>query len=566
MTLVSRPRLRCFTGPYSLGLTVLIACSGTIAAASPACAQDTAWISQFGTVEFETSAQVAGDANGGVFVATNSGPQIFGTTDVILANFDADGLPTWSRTIGSSGRDQVWDAISDGSGGFFACGSTDGDLGGPPTGSFDAWIGKFDALGTEIWMTQFGSTSLDSCLAVAPDGAGGVFACGRTQGLLAGTSSTASDAWLARFDATGTVTWIRQFDSGLADSASGIAVDGSGGVYVSGDTRGDLFGINAGDADAWAARFDGSGNSIWGLQWGSSDSESSIRVTRNAASGVFVGGSTSGLLGITNEGGVDVWLTRISEAGVQSWIRQLGTPDNETSTAVASDLSGGVYLTGGTLGALGETSFGGLDPWVARYDESGERSWLRQIGTPGTDRAGGIAVTQPGQLFVGGSTSLAFAGVNEGGEDAWVASFDSLLSENYCFTAANSTGVPAVISAGGSSGVAVDRLTVRCESLPSLVFGYFIVSSEQGFAGNPAGSQGNLCLDGSIGRFVGPGEVQNSGLNGVISLDVDPTSLPQPLGAVAAQPGETWNFQAWFRDGNPQVTSNFSNGLTVTFL
>ena len=34
------------------------------------------------------------------------------------------------------------------------------------------------------------------------------------------------------------------------------------------------------------------------------------------------------------------------------------------------------------------------------------------------------------------------------------------------------------------------------------------------------------------------------------------------LGKVAAQAGETWNFQVWFRDGQ---TSNFTNGVSVQF-
>jgi hypothetical protein len=29
--------------------------------------------------------------------------------------------------------------------------------------------------------------------------------------------------------------------------------------------------------------------------------------------------------------------------------------------------------------------------------------------------------------------------------------------------------------------------------------------------------------------------------------------------------GETWNFQAWYRDLNPTNTSNFTDGLSVTF-
>jgi hypothetical protein len=83
---------------------------------------------------------------------------------------------------------------------------------------------------------------------------------------------------------------------------------------------------------------------------------------------------------------------------------------------------------------------------------------------------------------------------------------------------------------------------------------------------NPGGSTGNLCLGGSIGRYTGPGQVQNSGALGTFSLAIDLTDMPTPTGGVPALVGQTWNFQAWFRDailGLP--TSNFTDALALTF-
>ena len=44
---------------------------------------------------------------------------------------------------------------------------------------------------------------------------------------------------------------------------------------------------------------------------------------------------------------------------------------------------------------------------------------------------------------------------------------------------------------------------------------------------------------------------------------VDLTDLPPPLTSVQA--GETWNFTTWYRDVNPMPTSNFTDGVSVTF-
>ena len=47
------------------------------------------------------------------------------------------------------------------------------------------------------------------------------------------------------------------------------------------------------------------------------------------------------------------------------------------------------------------------------------------------------------------------------------------------------------------------------------------------------------------------------------SIQVDLTAVPQPTGTVAVQPGDTWNFQAWYRDLGG--TNNFTDAVSVTF-
>jgi hypothetical protein len=134
----------------------------------------------------------------------------------------------------------------------------------------------------------------------------------------------------------------------------------------------------------------------------------------------------------------------------------------------------------------------------------------------------------------------------------------------YCPGNPNSTGMPSEISASGSRVVSNNDLTLTATDLPPLVFGFFIVSRLQGLVMNPAGSAGNLCLSGAIGRYVGPGQIMNSGLAGEISLTLDLTAIPQPLGFEAVMSGDQWNFQLWHRDAGS--TSNFTNGVQVDFI
>jgi hypothetical protein len=64
-----------------------------------------------------------------------------------------------------------------------------------------------------------------------------------------------------------------------------------------------------------------------------------------------------------------------------------------------------------------------------------------------------------------------------------------------------------------------------------------------------------------VGRFREL--AQSSGPEGTFHVSVDLTDLP-PGGAVAL-PGETWRWQAWYRDKNPTSTSNFTDGVVTTF-
>lgn len=145
-----------------------------------------------------------------------------------------------------------------------------------------------------------------------------------------------------------------------------------------------------------------------------------------------------------------------------------------------------------------------------------------------------------------------------------VIALDGVSTTSYCFSFNNSTGQAALISAEGDGDVAANDLVLTASAMPLNRFGYFLGSKGQDTVLFPGGSQGVLCLGGGqpLARFNV--QIQYSGSTGDFQIPVDLTSMPQnPM--VAVQPGETWNFQAWFRDQNPQNTSNFTNGVSVTF-
>jgi len=129
----------------------------------------------------------------------------------------------------------------------------------------------------------------------------------------------------------------------------------------------------------------------------------------------------------------------------------------------------------------------------------------------------------------------------------------------------NSSGFSAATFLGGTNTISRGQLTLRAAGLPPGATGFFLVSDAPGFTFPVTSSQGALCLSGSIGRFVAPGQIQAANFFGEIAIAVDPGALPSPQGGFSATPGQSLYFQAWFRDANPIATSNFSSGATVRF-
>ncbi len=128
----------------------------------------------------------------------------------------------------------------------------------------------------------------------------------------------------------------------------------------------------------------------------------------------------------------------------------------------------------------------------------------------------------------------------------------------------NSTGSVASITATGSRIAEERNLVLTSADVPPQTFGYF-------FAGTSIVpilfNGGRICVGGNIGRYVGPGQILNSGPMGVLSLNAPTDPIPGNPGATAVA-GDTFYFQAWFRDVDAAagVISRVSRALAITFI
>lgn len=175
------------------------------------------------------------------------------------------------------------------------------------------------------------------------------------------------------------------------------------------------------------------------------------------------------------------------------------------------------------------------------------------------------AFPETGELLIGPDRALyMLATVDVNGtllEGLLRIDFDAGMS--YCASTLNSTGKAGILSASGSVQTVDNDVALFASQMPTDQFGLFVNSLTQDFVPAAGGSQGNLCLGGAIGRYAD--QVFSTGATGTGILPLDLSATPTPNGTVAILAGQTWNFQAWYRDSNPGPTSNFTDGVSVSF-
>jgi Beta-propeller repeat len=472
----------------------------------------------------------------------------------------------WITQLGTNTSDFAFAAAMDGSGGVYVSGGTGGSLGGPRAGAADVWLAHYDGAGNQGWIRQLGTSSADDARAAAMDGSGGVYVSGSTGGSLGGSNAGIGDAWLARYDRAGNQTWIRQLGTSGEDEARAAATDGAGGVYVGGSTVGSLGGPNAGSGDAWLARYDSAGNQLWIRQLGTSGIDVAQAAAPDRSGGVYVSGRTHGSLGGPTAGSVDAWLARYDSAGNQLWIRQLGTSSVDAAYAAAPDGSGGVYVSGETGGSLGGPGAGAADVWLAHYDGAGNQGWIQQFGTVDGESAYAAAPQGAGGVYVGGYTFGSLGGTNVGGYDSWLARYDGPCGASSSYCTSSTTSIPgcqAAIGAVGSPSLAnPGGFTISSGSVPGGGNVGICFFGKNGAASIPFGTLGGqICVQPPFFRSKPRLSGGTSGTcNGAFAFTLQDLIDTSPI----IVQGAVINAEIWGRD--PANSDGFllSNGLQLT--
>jgi hypothetical protein len=312
--------------------------------------------------------------------------------------------------------------------GIYVAGSTDGAFPGQTNaGPFDLFVRRYDFDGNQVWTRQFGTTEDDFAEGVIA-GRGGVFIVGAVSGALPGQTHGGSwDAFIRKYDFDGNEAWTRQFGSSGSEDLHAVGLDAmSGSIYAAGSvtTLPDF----SGDEDALVVKYDLRGNQVWTRQFGPIEEGRGAHAAGIAVrlGDVYVTGQTGGTLaGQTSAGGVDVFLRRYDANGNAIWTRQFGTPGTDSVDGGGTATDGrGVYVSGRVGGALpGQTSAGSTDAFVRQYDRGGNELPTIQFGTAGSDNAPAISADNAA-IYVSGRVGGALPGqTSAGGQDAFVLKF-----------------------------------------------------------------------------------------------------------------------------------------------
>ncbi len=333
------------------------------------------WIEQFGTQVINRTFGIDVDNEGDVYLSGYTIEESINsqTDDSWVTKYDSDGSREWFTQFGTTQYDEAYDVAVDNEGNAYSTGWTVGDLGGNNSGIYDVWVAKHNNDGELQFIEQFGSEDYEFPWGIDTDREGNVYVTGWTLGDLAGNNAGSYDTWVAKYDSVGNQIWLEQFGTEGDDSVlyGDIEVYSNGDIFLTGYTDSDLGGENAGSYDTWVAKYDSNGNEQWIQQFGTADFDYAHDISGDNAGHLYVTGITEGSLGATNAGAADSWVAKLDTnsgvlqdfSGNSELVETISESNSEldfSSTSPSEDvLLNDLELTGlferETIQAIGET-------------------------------------------------------------------------------------------------------------------------------------------------------------------------------------------------------------------
>lgn len=334
----------------------------------------------------------------------------------------------WVKGFGNTGSDRSEargvGALPDGSciiGGDFR-GSLTFGAGEPGEETLDAaktdiFVARYDPDGTLAWVKQAGGAENDTALSfgVFPDGSSVVtggfqdsatFGAGETNETTITTGSQ-PQLYVARYNANGTLAWVRSVGGTGAAIGEGVATHADGSFVLSGRMVAEVvFGpgeanqtaLTSSGSNVFVARYNANGTLAWAsfADGGGFSAPGAVAVFPDGA--CVVSGSIGGFAPLTfgagepsettiTPGVQDPFVARWNADGTFAWVVHIA-PAGGGSAYGVTGLADGSCIVQGTVvdavvfgsGEVNETSFGaGTGAFLARYRSDGALLWAKRV-------------------------------------------------------------------------------------------------------------------------------------------------------------------------------------------
>jgi len=396
------------------------------------------WVAAGGGAKSDKTRAVTFDREGNVFLAGEAtddgtfGDQKrtgLGGMDFFLAKVSKEGRFLWVRSLGGSLVDRGYGVATDTAGNTYVTGhyqSTDAQANGqtlPNAGDYDVFIAKYDTSGTLLWIRTAGGKGYDYGHGIVVDSKGDIVVTGAVAGeakfgeVTVNAGSTTRPIFCAKYDAAGTLKWVKTTGGQFSGSGHGVGVDGSDSIYIGGSGGGsgvmDGVKLEAKSQAGIVLKLTPSGEGVWAASLPGVPSAGFHEIAVDTAGRTWCAGMFKGLL---NDGPVhstgdkdnDGVLAHYSPEGKLVWSHVLQGPATDYCLGVATDSTGRCFVTGEfseTATFAGQTlkTQGSTDIFTAALDAQGGLEWLIPSGGIKGDNAYCMAWHPSGRLIISGS-------------------------------------------------------------------------------------------------------------------------------------------------------------------
>ncbi|NQT26409.1 T9SS type A sorting domain-containing protein [candidate division KSB1 bacterium] len=289
--------------------------------------------------------------------------------DLFIGKLSPQGEEEWMKVIPGSGSSRINGIDVGASGHIGIAGYTSGTLtfqSDTITVPFEymtaGFVAEFDASGRELWALELYGGGLEYGSDVAINASGQCYATGSIGaeiqiGPHSMTPPGLTDGFLLKMTADGRVCWARSLGIGWWGDGTALVLHNDNDLYLTGDfvssivLGGTQYTNDGTQEDVYVARFDTSGQSLWGTVIGGPniDKAANLVVDDSAnvyTSGFFEGESVFGDETRQGQGDRDIYLMKLDSDGHIGWLHTIGGEGYDYCRTLGTDSRDHVVFSG----------------------------------------------------------------------------------------------------------------------------------------------------------------------------------------------------------------------------